>query len=131
MAIFTVRNDISYGALCVYEFEGVRFVANRSAGIYLNLLEVSVGEIPEFLTDIRMEVVSKNTINTALLWVIDRADIRKLGCGLSRRLGKELRVLYMQRTIGRFAGGALADGPQNMDKYYSGLSEQDIENGKF
>ena len=127
-----IRDGINYGQLVIIELDGVRFATDLFYSKRLGLQVVAVdGEIPQFNTELTVDVVFPNSGQKADHYVFDNADVRKVAIVLSLHTGNDVQVASSARILATYRGGQLVGEIRSLDSFYSGLTQAEIDASTF
>lgn len=125
--------DVNYGPLVAGNLNGLPFIAEDWYLDMLKLPYVVMDTIPPFLFDYRLDVeLSETSGRKITIHVLDMADIAQLGLEFSkvgggRWVGAGPGGCWLQT----WRNGAVENPHQTIDKFYIGMTQEQIERSKF
>lgn len=119
----TIRNDINYGKLSVFQIDGVKFVGRSDEGERVGGTWVT-DEIPEFnyIWSIRISYGA-----TREIWVypLDKKDILSIGGALSREHSAVTAVAHA-RVLVSWRNG-IRGNIRTLSEFYTDLDQKDVD----
>lgn len=124
--------DVNYGTLVLAELEGIQFLVEdwKLDQVKIPYTRVALEDVPAFLAYHKLDV--KYTDRADLIaHVLKKEDIRPLGQALSGHLNCWVGANVGSRWLMTWSKGSVASEYRDIDQFYSGMTNADIEIARF
>lgn len=124
--------DVNYGTLVLAELEGIQFLVEdwKLDQIHIPYTRVALADVPEFLVTHALDVRYTDRADL-IAHVLKKEDIRPLGKALSAKVNCWVGARVGSRWLMTWFKGGVANEFRDIDQFYSGMTNQDIEAARF